>query len=142
MGTTLPLENEIMDAMAATVGAWMRDVYPRNTAKLAARALGTSHHTTIKILKGKLPENRLLVKMILLWGKDFSDRLLEPALSVTAIEADIRTLRGRNLALKAEIQGELNVARGRSASVTGSGVDLGSDHGRGRVSEGCGEGTP
>jgi hypothetical protein len=81
-----PSEAEIVEEMGRRVAAWMRDLHPRNTAKEVARALNVSEHTTKRVLEGQLPQNRLLVTMIRVWGKRFAAYLLEPAVGPWLME--------------------------------------------------------
>lgn len=66
--------------IGSRVGFWMRQEWPRDTAKLAARAFGASERTAEKWIAGAMPSNLHMTAMMKRWGARFVAFVYEPAL--------------------------------------------------------------
>ena len=99
------LNEAVTIEMGDRVSAWLRQAYPRDAAKLAARDLGASPHTVEKWLAGSLPANKHLVAMGQRWGKGFFAFILEPVVGPWrhyAMDAEIDDLKSRIAAIEKE----------------------------------------
>lgn len=106
----MPKGNEKMhDGMTLEMGSrvaeWMRQAYPRDTAKLAARDFGASPHTVKTWLAGALPSNKHLAMMGRRWGKRFLAFVYEPVVGPWrhyAMDEELQMLRSRIAAIERE----------------------------------------
>lgn len=73
-----PDDRLIVDGIGGRIAAWLKRIYPRNGAKLAAQDFDVSPHTTRRWFEGKLPENKHLALMQARWGKPFIAFITEP----------------------------------------------------------------
>jgi len=102
------------DEMAGEVGGriahWLRQRFPGDTAKNAARAFGCSPRTVEGWLAGNLPLNRHLIMMIAAWGQRFVAFIFEPAtgtsMAAYQLDQEFHELKARMQAL----EGALNAA--------------------------------
>lgn len=71
-------DRDIVEIKGDRVAIWLRRIYPRNGAKLAAQDFHVSPHTSRRWFEGKLAENKHLAAMEVRWGQPFVAFVTEP----------------------------------------------------------------
>lgn len=110
-GIKLPSADAITTEMGQRVAVWLRREYPRDGAKLIARDLDASPHTTRRWLTGALPENRHMAVMARRWGRRFLAFVFEPAtgpIPDLALDEELRELRQRLARLEDDHIGDVH----------------------------------
>ena len=111
--------------MGNRVASWMRQAYPRDAAKLAARDFECSPHTAKKWLLGERPANKHLDMMAKRWGKAFVAFIYEPIVGPWrhyAMDQELEDLKSRIAAIEREFAHEPIGAPARA--VVGATADI------------------
>lgn len=93
-------------AMGERCASALREVYPRDAAKLLSRDFGWAQATAKKYLAGALPSGANLAVMLQRFGPRFAAYVLEPCGDWTAglrLQAELDALEERAAALSTEI---------------------------------------
>ncbi|MBX3490871.1 hypothetical protein [Parvibaculum sp.] len=98
---------DVTAEIGSRVGFWMRQEWPRDTAKLAARAFDASERTAEKWLAGALPSNAHMVAMMSRWGHRFVAFVYEPVVGTSlrpyALAQELKEMQGQLEALERKI---------------------------------------
>lgn len=98
------------DQVGDRVATWLRNLFPINTAKEAARLLKCSPRTVEGWLKGQMPQNKHMLQMMQAWGKAFVAFAYEPAvgtqMAAYQLDTELQDLKAR---LK-RLEGDLHAA--------------------------------
>lgn len=94
MSKTSGIGTKEMHAKAAEmagerVADWLRREYPEPRAKVIARQFNVSPRTVENWLAGTMPQNRAWLDMCALWGRRFSDHVLEPLVGMPKTDQQI-----------------------------------------------------
>lgn len=87
---------DLLMAMGAEVAAYLRRIWPTNTAKRAARFFRVAVATAKNWLAGCMPSKKHFAEMLFCFGPDFAARVLSPCgdwaadLAASAEELDAR----------------------------------------------------
>ena len=95
--------NDATEQMCDRVGAWCRQVYPKNGAKLMASDMDISERTAKSFLAGQSwPCHRTLADMSAKWGSTFIQFITEPAMQA-GDTGDIHALRSAITAIQTRL---------------------------------------
>lgn len=124
--------------MGARVAAWVRQAYPRDTAKLLARDFGASPHTTKKWIGGCLPSNEHLAAMGRRWGKRFLAFVYEPVVGPWrhyAMDEELEALKTRIAEIEREFADGPVDAAGRAVANAAADLAVAPGGGQGKAAK-------